>query len=61
MATKKALEHAETFVRDSIAAQRKLGYGADVNRDVYEAAVQQAATAMEPLLRLADSTDGRSK
>lgn len=60
MPSKKAVEEAENYVKHSIETQRKLGYRAKVRPDVYDAAVRKAASAMEPLIRLARSSNGHS-
>jgi hypothetical protein len=49
--TERARKQAETYVKESLEAQRKLGYSSRVDKNIYEAAVNDAARAVDRMLR----------
>lgn len=49
--TAKARTEAEEYVKRSLASQKRLGYSARVKRDVYQSAVNDAARAMDRLIK----------
>jgi hypothetical protein len=46
-----AREQARTYVKQSLASQKRLGYTARVEAEVFESAVADAARAVAKLLR----------
>jgi hypothetical protein len=49
--TAAALDQARTYVKQSLASQRRLGYRARVSDEVIESAVADTARAVAKLLR----------
>lgn len=50
--TPQARKQAEKYMKDSLRTQKRLGYSTRVADDVYEAAVGDAARAVEKMLRV---------
>ena len=49
--TDEAKKQAESYLKDSLRAQRRLGYSGRVERPVFESAVRDAARAVDRLLK----------
>lgn len=49
--TAQAMKEAETYVKGALESQKRLGYSSKVDTKVYEAAVNDAARAVDRLLR----------
>jgi hypothetical protein len=50
--TRQARKQAEKYMKDSLKTQKRLGYSTQVADDVYEAAVGDAARAVEKMMRV---------
>ena len=54
--TAQAMKEAETYVKEALEAQKRLGYSSNVDPKVYKEAVEGAARAMDRFLRAQQRT-----
>ena len=58
--TAEARKQAEQYLRNALKAQRKLGYSGKVDTGIYEGAVNDAARAVDRMLRAQKRSDARA-